>query len=457
VDLSPYEYATISGPVNFTVNGQNKRDNSDVAAVEFHDNSSAGTASFVCQPGQVGGAGSGNVFFFDSASAGTGQFICNGAQVRDAHGGEITFEDSSSAGNGIFTLNAGALYFGGIVTFTGSATADHGTFTMNGGDHPSVISFQDTSVAGNATFIVNGSDTKDTGGAELAFRDDSTPGNSSIVINSGERGGGRCVLANPVMTGAASVSVFGNGTSTGNGELLISLLSGQTVSIGSLEGSGYVELNHGALLIGTNNRSTEFDGLILDSGSWTKVGTGTLTLTVANTYTGVTTVLSGTLKVNNTAGSGTGTAAVKVSGGTLGGRGIISGKVTVGTGGGTLAAIAPSQGASNPTTITLQNLLTFKRNGRYLYRLNTNKSTADQVIANGVTIDSRAPFAVMAVGNKKLTIGEVFTPISNTAASPINGTFANLADGSTVTVGVNKLQASYSGGDGNDLTLTVVP
>jgi len=46
--------------------------------------------------------------------------------------------------------------------------------------------------------------------------------------------------------------------------------------------------------------------------------------------------------------------------------------------------------------------------------------------------------------------------LSNTSATGIFGTFANLADGSTVTVGVNKLQVSYSGGDGNDLTLTVV-
>ena len=39
----------------------------------------------------------------------------------------------------------------------------------------------------------------------------------------------------------------------------------------------------------------------------------------------------------------------------------------------------------------------------------------------------------------------------------MKGTFANLADGSTVTVGVNKFKVSYEGGDGNDLTLRVVP
>ena len=53
--------------------------------------------------------------------------------------------------------------------------------------------------------------------------------------------------------------------------------------------------------------------------------------------------------------------------------------------------------------------------------------------------------------------GKVFVAISNAAATPINGAFANLPDGSTFTVGSNTYQASYEGGDGNDLTLTVVP
>jgi hypothetical protein len=47
--------------------------------------------------------------------------------------------------------------------------------------------------------------------------------------------------------------------------------------------------------------------------------------------------------------------------------------------------------------------------------------------------------------------------INNTAATPIAGTFSNLADGSTFTVGSNNYQVNYEGGTGNDLTLTVVP
>jgi hypothetical protein len=51
----------------------------------------------------------------------------------------------------------------------------------------------------------------------------------------------------------------------------------------------------------------------------------------------------------------------------------------------------------------------------------------------------------------------VFTAINKTSANPISGRFANLPDGSTITIGGNTFQASYEGGDGNDLTLTVVP
>jgi hypothetical protein len=37
------------------------------------------------------------------------------------------------------------------------------------------------------------------------------------------------------------------------------------------------------------------------------------------------------------------------------------------------------------------------------------------------------------------------------------GTFTNLPDRGIVTINGNNFQASYSGDDGNDLTLTVVP
>lgn len=45
----------------------------------------------------------------------------------------------------------------------------------------------------------------------------------------------------------------------------------------------------------------------------------------------------------------------------------------------------------------------------------------------------------------------------NNVTVAIAGTFANLPDGAILTVGANTFTASYEGGDGNDLTLMVVP
>jgi hypothetical protein len=78
-------------------------------------------------------------------------------------------------------------------------------------------------------------------------------------------------------------------------------------------------------------------------------------------------------------------------------------------------------------------------------------------VANGVTINSGALFSFVGLDSGTLPQGTVFTAIDNIAATPISGTFSNLADGAIVNVNGNNLQASYEGGDGNDLTLTVVP
>ncbi|WP_172705850.1 autotransporter-associated beta strand repeat-containing protein, partial [Variovorax paradoxus] len=69
-------------------------------------------------------------------------------------------------------------------------------------------------------------------------------------------------------------------------------------------------------------------------GSLVKVGSGTLELSGANTYTGGTTVAAGTLAVNNASGSATGTGAVQVQGGaTLAGNGSVAGAVSIAKGG----------------------------------------------------------------------------------------------------------------------------
>jgi len=69
--------------------------------------------------------------------------------------------------------------------------------------------------------------------------------------------------------------------------------------------------------------------------------------------------------------------------------------------------------------------------------VNSDSGTASGVTARSVTING----AQVALSDSGTAIG---------------GTFSNLADGSQIVVGNNTFQANYEGGDGNDLTLTVV-
>jgi hypothetical protein len=122
--------------------------------------------------------------------------------------------------------------------------------------------------------------------------------------------------------------------------------------------------------------------------------------------------------------------------------------VTIGTGNGSGAFLAPSAATKQPATLSLTNTLTFNADGVYTCKLNTSKARNDEVAANGVSIESGAQFDLQPVTNKKLATGTVFTVIGNSSASAISGAFANLADGAIIEIGRNKLQASYAGGDG---------
>ena len=305
-------------------------------------------------------------------------------------------------------------------------------------------------------FLVNGATVDRASGGELTFGGtNSTAANATVIINAGEGedGGGLCIVGGSIGAGGTPrVEAFGNGL------LLITTNTRGSESIGSIEGDGQVLIaSHSTMLVGANNLSTVFSGVIEDAGSLEKAGTGTLTLTGASTYTGTTTVSAGALLVSNQSGSGTGAGAVSVNAGSLGGSGTISGLVTVGMGSGTGAFLAPAFGSNRQLVLTLQSSLTLQSDATYTYtfKARRDQSRTDLVVANGITING-ASIALQGKTQGRLKRGLVLTILSNTSANPISGTFTNLADGAIVNVNGNNLQASYSGGDGNDLTLTVV-
>ncbi len=89
-------------------------------------------------------------------------------------------------------------------------------------------------------------------------------------------------------------------------------------TIGSLSGSGSVTLGSGTLTTG-DTIDTTYSGIISGSGGLTKQGADNFTLSGANTYTGATSINSGTLSISNANGlgnSGTHTSGVSVASGT---------------------------------------------------------------------------------------------------------------------------------------------
>jgi autotransporter-associated beta strand protein len=372
--------------------------------------------------------------------------------------GPVTFttQPSNSA-----TESGGFLEFG--TSSAGTAIIYNLGATVAGALGGSTLFFYFYTSAENSTIINYGATVAGATGGTCTFSTGSpTAGNATLIANGGSNGGGGGFFTfdNFSTGGTARVELFGNGY------LDISPHGSQPMTIGSLEGDGIVYLGDNTLTVVGNGLDTIFSGTLLPgdpsggpgTGGLAKSSSTTLTLTGASLYTAGTTVTAGTLAVSNTTGSATGTGAVFVNAGTLAGGGTIGGPVTVGTGSGAGAILAPAQGSNKPLTLALQSSLTLSADATYTYtfKAKNNKSRTDLVVANGVTING-ATVNLSGQTRGSLKLGLTLTMINNRSASPISGTFSNLPDGGIVNINGNNFQASYEGGDGNDLTLTVVP
>jgi len=192
----------------------------------------------------------------------------------------------------------------GALQFNASAPAY--TFNVTGsGSGASSLLIQGDGVAdisGNApTFVVSG-----IAGApgRLQFNNTSTADDATIITNafgqtvfSGTPTGGSTGGFARFITNAGGVVDF-SGTSGPAGN--------NRVTAGSIEGAGTYNLGTNTLVVGLNGLSTTVSGTINDGGmsggsgaSLVKVGDGTLNLTGANTYTGLTAVLGGTLQLGD--------------------------------------------------------------------------------------------------------------------------------------------------------------
>lgn len=186
-------------------------------------------------------------------------------------------------------------------------------------------------------------------GAKLA---NAISGAGAVVVNgltTSSLSGDNAALTGGV-TLASSALLLGHEAALGSGALTVSGASSLdwTSAVNALNND--VSVAAGGNLALQGKGSLTMLGALSGDGSLTKSGTGTLTLSGANTYTGGTQVNAGTLRVNNTTGSATGTGNVQVaSGATLAGGGIVTGAVTIADGG----SLAPG---NSPGTLITGNL-----------------------------------------------------------------------------------------------------
>ncbi len=435
--------ATAGSSTNFTTRAAPS--GSRGGFLEFHQQSSAGSSTFTNDGAVVAGLEGGTTSFYESSSAGTGHFINNGGLSSNGAGGITEFRDNSSAGNGIFTNNGGT---GGLAAgttfFTDTATADHGTFINNPGGQ----TFFGIGFGGTGTFINNGASVMDARGGATIFYDGDAE-NALLIANGGSGGGlgGRIIFTHNSYGGTARVEVFGNGFLTIQDHI------GAGVTIGSLEGTGDVFVGAQTLTVGSNNLSTIFSGVIQDGGpagspnsggSLTKIGTGTLTLSGTNTYTGSTTVNAGMLIVD-----GSVTTSVTVNGGRLGGSGT-TGAITVNKGG----TLAPG---NSPGILNANGNLRLALGSTYLVDLNgtaVGKEYDQTNVTGAVTLEGAT--LTLSLGFTPIA-GSMFTIINNDLNDMVIGIFDGLSEGATFVSGGQAFTITYHGGDGNDVVLNVVP
>jgi autotransporter-associated beta strand protein len=294
----------------------------------FNDMSTAGAANISNQRGIID--------FNGNSSAGT-------ATIFSAILAQVNFNDSSSAGRATITNG-----FAGQVTFNDSSSAGSANITNN-----SSLLFGDSSSAGSANITNNG---------RLGFEAWSSAGSAIVHTTAG----GLTEFRLNALGGQARFITDAGGTFS------IELSGLNSVTVGSIEGAGTYQLGGRQLITGTNDLSTTVRGEITGTGgSLVKTGSGTLTLTGSNSYTGQTIVQNGTFVVD---GSIAKSSLTTVQGGArLAGSGTVGSTIIASFGN-----LAPGPSAT-PGAMTVAGNLAFHTGALYIVQVNPTAASTTNI------------------------------------------------------------------------------
>jgi fibronectin-binding autotransporter adhesin len=354
--------------------------------------------------------------------------------------GNATITGSATISGGILDI-AGNKLSNQLLTLSGTGLLTNGVSggTVNGGVSNaatvfvSADTFFDGAVTNAGTFVFRGAvsnDLVDSGTVRLnnaaTITQTATANAGTFTLAGNDLRVGQLAMTGGVFSNTGSARLILAGNATGNPSAATAVitggildLAGSTRTFNIADGAATLDMQISA---------------VVSNGGLTKTGAGVLELTGANKYAGGTTISNGTLRIDNTTGSGTGTGAISIeSGGTLGGTGAVSGAVTV-KAGGTLAP-GNSVGTFAVGTLALQ------------------PSSALQIELAGLSSYDKLTLTGSATlgGNLDIVLLGGYTPSANdsftiiTAAGGVTGTFDTITAGYEVEI------------VGNSVVLSLIP
>lgn len=240
-------------------------------------------------------------------------------------------------------------------------------------------------------------------------------------------------------------------------------LRGLDAVLGGLRGERNLSFGSSDISVGNNNQSTTFGGVLSGTGSLTKVGSGTLTLTNDLLYGGATVVRSGRLVLANQAALAPPATVFISAGALLQANGLSNGPLAVSTltGGGTVVGplgvtgtLAPGTETNDIATLTITNSLNLS--GAFEVGL-TGAGASDRVLVRGGSAATVTLGGVLRINAAPgIPAGTSFTLIDNDGTDAVSGTFDGRPPATTFAEGGYTWEISYAGGDGNDVVLAAV-
>ncbi|MBU6303342.1 MAG: autotransporter-associated beta strand repeat-containing protein [Verrucomicrobia bacterium] len=372
-------------------------------------------------------------------------------------GGNVTY-DATNNPNGA-TISGGALSLLGDRTFTvGDSTAASSDLTVSAVIQNGGVTARSLTKEGAGTLTLSGTNT---------YTGTTTVNAGNLILSGGS------ALAN---TGAVILAnVAGANLQLNNNETIGSLAGGGTTG-------GNLNLQANTLTTGDATNTT-FAGVISGSGgALVKQGSGTFTLSAANTYTGATNINAGTVTITNGAGLGTTDGATTVAAGatlnlnattsaenvTINGSGVssagaLTGTATSGlTGTVNLATSSTIATTTSGTVFTLGGVISGSGSNLTIAGPGTVRIGGANNTYTGSTTISEGTLQLGAAGDR-IPNGSA-TTVASGATLDVNGqteTIGSLAGGGNVTLGSgalttggNNTSTTYSGTLSGSGTLT---